>query len=335
MESKFRCACFFRENFYSKILKSHFSFKNEKSFLKTYENYLINEKNVGTDIINTVVKEFLEELHRREELGLQIRKRKTIIRDQYIPKHLSVYAFDENFLSQEFLNLVKSCRNNDAYSVNQIVKKECESVFSFPVFTADFCRMLLEELENFNQSSVPKGRPNSMNQNGILFDELLDFNKSFVNPFRECYIQPITSWLYAEFNNVCLDSHKAFTVEYEMGKDLELGYHYDNAEITLNICIGKDFDDGQLYFGDMKESGTDIRNEEKQIKFSEVNHTSGRGVLHKGLHRHGALPISFGERCNFIVWCRASSIRNKICPMCGNKPELVAVEGGHDGFTLS
>lgn len=38
-----------------------------------------------------------------------------------------------------------------------------------------------------------------------------------------------------------------------MGEDLNLGYHFDNAEVTLNVCIGKNFTEGNLYFGDMKQ----------------------------------------------------------------------------------
>ena len=35
-----------------------------------------------------------------------------------------------------------------------------------------------------------------------------------------------------------LDSHKAFVVSYKIGQDVDLGYHYDNAEVTLNVSLG-------------------------------------------------------------------------------------------------
>ena len=50
-----------------------------------------------------------------------------------------------------------------------------------------------------------------------------------------------------------LDSQKAFTVSYREGEDVDLSYHYDNAEVTLNVCLGKDFSGGELYFGDVKK----------------------------------------------------------------------------------
>ena len=42
-----------------------------------------------------------------------------------------------------------------------------DGVYMFPVFTQGFCGLLLEELENIEQSPCPKGRPNTMNQFGV------------------------------------------------------------------------------------------------------------------------------------------------------------------------
>lgn len=44
-------------------------------------------------------------------------------------------------------------------------------------------------------------------------------------------------------------------VKYDMNEDLDLSYHYDNAEVTLNVSVGKDFTDGNLYFGALKQVG--------------------------------------------------------------------------------
>ena len=69
----------------------------------------------------------------------------------------------------------------------------------------------------------------------------------------EQYIKPLSSLIFPNNGGRSLDSYKAFTVKYKMGDDLCLGYHYDNAEVTLNVCIGKNFTEGNLYFGDMKK----------------------------------------------------------------------------------
>lgn len=51
----------------------------------------------------------------------------------------------------------------------------------------------------------------------------------------------------------CLDSHKAFVVKYSLHEDLDLSSHYDNAEVTLNVSLGKEFTEGNLYFGDFNQ----------------------------------------------------------------------------------
>ena len=48
---------------------------------------------------------------------------------------------------------------------------------------------------------------------------------------------------------------------------------------------------------------------------------------------HGAHPLVDGCRCNLIIWMRSSSVRNDLCPMCNEKPDLVQCTGPGDGFT--
>jgi hypothetical protein len=45
-----------------------------------------------------------------------------------------------------------------------------------------------------------------------------------------------------------LDSHHGFIVEYEIGKDSKLDFHVDDADVTLNLCLGQEFKGGALYF---------------------------------------------------------------------------------------
>ena len=86
----------------------------------------------------------------------------------------------------------------------------------------------------------------------MLLNEL-GFDEGLITPLRERYLGPIASLLYPDCGGGCLDSHKAFVVKYDLKEDLDLSYHYDNAEVTLNVSLGKDFTGGNLYFGDMKD----------------------------------------------------------------------------------
>lgn len=70
-----------------------------------------------------------------------------------------------------------------------------------------------------------------------------------------------------------------------------------------------------------------------EVECTEVTHRVTEGLLHRGQHMHGALPIASGQRWNLIVWMRSSQQRNQLCPMCNRRPTLVEGEGFADGFT--
>ncbi|KAM5238295.1 2-oxoglutarate and iron-dependent oxygenase domain-containing protein 2 isoform 2-T2 [Ctenodactylus gundi] len=124
-----------------------------------------------------------------------------------------------------------------------------------------------------------------------------------------------------------LDSHRAFVVKYAPEQDRELGCHYDNAELTLNVALGKAFTGGALYFGGLFQAPAAL------TEPLEVEHVVAQGVLHRGGQLHGARPLGIGERWNLVIWLRASAVRNRLCPMCCQKPDLVDDEGFGDGFT--
>ncbi|XP_029367427.1 2-oxoglutarate and iron-dependent oxygenase domain-containing protein 2 isoform X2 [Echeneis naucrates] len=272
-----------------------------------------------------------QEVERRQRLSVTSAERAAVIRDMYRPLHPHIYHLKESFLDPRFTQVVEYCRSSSATEQglsNLLEEQPAPRVFRLPVFNRSFCEQLLEELEHFEMSAVPKGRPNTMNHHGVLLDEL-GFDEGFFTPLREQYLQPLTSLLYPEYGGGSLDSHKAFVVKYNMKEDLDLSYHYDNAEVTLNVSLGKDFKDGHLYFGDMRQVPL------SDTECYEVEHRVTEGLLHRAQHMHGALPISSGQRWNLIMWMRASQERNTLCPMCNRKPTLVEGHGFADGFTAT
>ena len=96
----------------------------------------------------------------------------------------------------------------------------------------------------------------------------------FLRRLMEDYVQPYATILYPsvmgkEQQRQQLDDHHGFVVEYEPGKDINLGFHVDDSQVddmlmhascsahhyqplllqvTLNVCLGREFTGGQLYF---------------------------------------------------------------------------------------
>uniref|UniRef100_A0A3Q3L2T2 2-oxoglutarate and iron-dependent oxygenase domain containing 2 n=2 Tax=Labrus bergylta TaxID=56723 RepID=A0A3Q3L2T2_9LABR len=323
------CDCFTEDNIFLKDYKLHVNFVSEVQFRLDYEAILRRLGCVKEQQFKDVLNEISQEVDRRRHLSETSVRRAAAIKDEYQPLHPHVYHLQESYLAPKFKQIVEYCRSVDTSIeglLDLVVEEAATRVYRFPVFEKGFCEELLEELEHFEQSSSPKGRPNTMNQYGILLNEM-GFDKDFITPFREHYMSPLTSLLYPDCGGRCLDSHKAFAVKYDLNEDLDLSYHYDNAEVTLNVSLGKDFTEGNLYFGDMRQVPLG------ETECSEVKHVVTEGLLHRGQHMHGALPISSGQRWNLIIWMRASQERNKLCPMCNRRPTLVEGDGFADGFT--
>ena len=94
----------------------------------------------------------------------------------------------------------------------------------------------------------------------------------------------------------CDDTY-GFVVRYMLDGDLELSEHFDTSNVTLNLCLGKEFEGGQLCF-----KGVRFTESEGQQDGSVVEQVPGEAVIHLGGHRHAALPILAGVRQNLILW---------------------------------
>ena len=92
------------------------------------------------------------------------------------------------------------------------------------------------------------------------------------------------------------------------------------------------FTDGELYFTRMRTEVMKGSSTEESVP-TPCPHTLAQGILHRGQHVHGAMPITSGERRNLIIWMRSSAVRNLLCPMCDQRPTLEEIEGTGDGFT--
>ena len=135
-----------------------------------------------------------------------------------------------------------------------------------------------------------------------------------------------------------------------MGEDEQLAAHYDNSEVTLNVNLGLEFEGGPPGCdsnrllprprahdsrpcvarppitragsplgpppGELVFHGRRGSSDTPRPAFHEWEEVGG-GVLHLGQHVHSALPITEGERLNFVMWMRSARWRRtEGCPMC-------------------
>ncbi|RZC70828.1 hypothetical protein C5167_034005 [Papaver somniferum] len=119
---------------------------------------------------------------------------------------------------------------------------------------------------------------------------------------------PYPKCSFHEVGGSTLDSHHGFVVEYGRDRDVDLGFHVDDCEVTLNVCLGRQFSGGDLYFRGIrcdKHVNTEYQPEES----FDYSHVIGQAVLHSGRHRYGARATRSGHRINLLLWCRSSAFR--------------------------
>ena len=229
----------------------------------------------------------------------------------YQPKHPEVYNFEQAWLAPELLDAMKKFHDGDS-TWRQIFEDEGEGIFAIEIFTPKFCAKLLEEVNNIEEwctkSSIGVCRPNSMNNYGLILSEF-GFSP-FLEKLRQHVVLPFASHLYPEVGGSTLDDHHGFIVEYDEApnKDRKLSLHVDDSDVTLNICLGTQFEGGDLQFMG-RRCRECIQTPPRFGEVIQLGHQVGTAVFHIGQHRHQALPITQGHRANLILWCRSSEFR--------------------------
>ncbi|KAL5751281.1 hypothetical protein ACOSP7_025884 [Xanthoceras sorbifolium] len=226
----------------------------------------------------------------------------------YQPLHRELYTMHPaTFFVPSFL---KAISDNTEESFRSVISEPSPGVFTFEMLQPQFCELLLAEVENFenwvNEAKLRIMRPNTMNKYGAVLD---DFGlETMLDKLMEGFIRPLSKVFFAEVGGSTLDSHHGFVVEYGKDRDVDLGFHVDDSEVTLNVCLGKQFSGGELFFrGTRCEKHVNTGSQPEEI--FDYSHVPGRAVLHRGRHRHGARATTSGHRINLLLWCRSSVFR--------------------------
>lgn len=255
-------------------------------------------------------------------------ERRTVIR-QYgkIMEHPELYD-DKVGWQPGWLHpaLVSACQSKGAgeaeRAIKDLVTEISPGVYAFEMFSHTFCELFLKELDNFYASGLPARRPNSMNNYGVVLNDI--GWEPMVERLQQEILQPIAGIFFPE-EAACFDSHHTFIVRYRAEEDKGLDMHIDDSDVTFNICLGREFTGCGLVFCGMNGA-------QDHRKVSHIyQHKIGRCIMHLGRKRHGADDISTGERLNLIVWNHSVAWRSS----AKSKTESVKESGPPDQKCLS
>ncbi|MEM7306239.1 MAG: hypothetical protein AAF682_06195 [Planctomycetota bacterium] len=239
----------------------------------------------------------------------------------YAPQHPAAYTLQPDDFDPAFLAALAAGTDE---GWRGLVRELVPGVYATRILTPAWCHQLAEEVASIeawcDEHDVELQRPNSMNEYGLILDEV-GFRPA-LGELLTRYLRPLAARLYPDIGGATLDGHHGFVVDYALGRDEDLGFHVDDSEVTLNVCLGERFEGSELYFRGARcerhrqtpcGPGEDL----------ELDHEPGVAILHAGKQRHGVFPIRRGRRRNLIVWCSSSEYRASLpqppeCPAwCG------------------
>jgi hypothetical protein len=101
--------------------------------------------------------------------------------------------------------------------------------------------MIIEETEHFLDYAalheVDVHRPNSMNKYGLVLNQM--GMKDLLTDFQQKFLHLISRALFpVEASH--FTSHHSFVISYSLDTDRALDMHTDDADVTWNICLGKE-----------------------------------------------------------------------------------------------
>jgi len=198
------------------------------------------------------------------------------------------------------------------------IDQEMFDVYSFPIFSEEFCTKLkilirtvvkLGEGEEYINLNLGR-RPIDLDTIGMgwVNDLLLNL-----------VMRPISNHLFKETESMDdLDWRQGYIAGYSVDPQAKTGTprhqlvsHTDDSEVTLNICVGDQFEGGLLRFYGLR--GT---KEEGQL-VGEFEPVIGTALIHAGRHLHEVTTVESGDRYAYVVWARSwNGVRAQTCPCC-------------------
>lgn len=156
-------------------------------------------------------------------------------------------------------------------------------------------------MDNAAQADIPLRPPYgiSLNRGGAMLDERSEGYlaapnfQTFYRGLMDAYMRPISRLLFPDV--VGYDTQTfGFSIQWQADADRSLRAHTDASSVTLNINLnlpGEDFTGSGVRFFDR---------ETRQV--SELSFAPGTALIHHGSVAHESMPITQGERSNFVLW---------------------------------
>jgi hypothetical protein len=205
---------------------------------------------------------------------------------------------------------------------NQIVESlgdEDSSALYFPLFTTEFSELLVQHSEEFVKFSSNSGIQHQSGQERPMVLDLMKLDwlndlllTRVMNPIGKLLFQEQTSSGNLDWRHGFVVSYSALDHATAGMKEVsrsKLVQHTDDSELTLNVCLGRNFEGGDVIMYGVRGG----RSREPR----KYHPRPGWALMHVGRQFHEVSSVTKGERFALIIWARSyGAVRNRVCPCC-------------------
>jgi len=197
-----------------------------------------------------------------------------------------------------------------------------DGLYSFPLFKEEFCDALVQESQRLTRHVNPELARRLNPSSGALVPALDDMSLGWLaDLLLGQVVSPIADAVFHEdLLAQQLDWRFGYVVGYAEEAALavqrsSLVSHTDDAEITLNVSLGQEFEGGELAFHGVR--GTAELNQAGPYPEERWTPKKGWACIHLGRHLHEVKRVRGpGQRFQLILWTRSSGARGFQCPCC-------------------
>ncbi len=168
-----------------------------------------------------------------------------------------------------------------------IVDEPIRDIFTFPLFTKEFCNLVIEEAQ-FSDKWTKKRHDNYPTTDMLI--QVLGLQKYYQKILEE-FVYPVAIHKWKLEGKMWGDMiSENFIIKYEEDVQGHLSLHHDGAVISMVLALNDDYEGGGTWFS-----------RQQQLHKGEAGHIS----VHPSVitHRHGARPVTKGKRFVLVSFC--------------------------------
>jgi len=204
-------------------------------------------------------------------------------------------------------------------AVKDLWKEVFPGVYETQFFDPERLEVLRSYLSKVADAQIPLRPPYgiSLNRGGAMLDSRSEGYlaapnfQAFYSNLMDSYMRPVARLLFPDI--LGYDSQTfGFSINWQSDTDASLRAHTDASSVTLNINLnlpGEDFSGSGVRFFDR---------DTQQV--SELTFAPGTALMHHGSVPHESMPITEGERSNFVLWLYGEHGQ---IPIPGAEPALI------------